>query len=444
MHKFFSFVFFVAANLALNGVTIGQPSSTPFGKLDRSFGASGVVAFQSGAIFMGDAAVLTNGKIVFVNTVQRPDGYEIQVIRLLSDGAFDTSFGGDGIDYFSFADYSHGTSILAQPDGKLLIGGQVATVNSPPQYDALIFRIHENGQLDSSFGNAGKVVKDFAPSGDPNISNDGGTTLAYSGSNIIAALTSHRYPTLTDRATTFVTLVKLDGDGTIDQAFGSNGIAQLQIGNDFAGSGFVFNKSHLLVQNDEKIVVGQTTDRLDVGAPQGLESRSVISRFLPSGTADTKFGNAGIVLPHNNLSGSTSLNITADAKYVVGIRYALVRLNQNGAIDSGFGIDGVLSLGTSVDAGYAMIDSSGKITIAGTEHLPVPVGMHSVGRIFRLHSDGLPDLRFGRGGAARIDIGNDIQVFGKILKVSGTHVYAIGNCNAPGVMPCVARVRIAK
>lgn len=439
----FAFVAFLLS--ACCSLVNAQLSSLPFGKLDRNFGDNGIVTFGTGATFFGDSTVTLDGKILFANTVQRPVGYEIQVIRLLANGDFDPSFGTGGIAFFSFGTNTQSASVIALSDGKILVGGHVGNQDFPPAFDALIFRIHENGQIDSSFGTSGKVIKDFIPSGEPGVSNDGGTTLAITEEKkIIAALKSHRYISSSDRATTFSTLIRMESNGAIDQSFGSSGVAQSIIGNDYAGSTIFFSDIHALIQDDDKILLGQTVDRLDSNAPPGQESRSIVSRFLPSGQIDGKFGNNGHSIPFNGVSGTSSLNITSDGRYFVGIRNSLIRLAPNGAIDQSFGIGGRVYFGSNVDAGYAMIDVNDKVIIAGSETINSPTGGRSVGRIFRLHSNGSADLRFGNLGSTRIDIGNQNQRFGQIFRIDQIQAIVIGNCNAPEVQPCLALIRVAR
>src|SRR3954468_2151601 len=77
---------------------------------------------------------------------------------LLSDGALDKSFAGEG----SFTD-SHMTAILdmaVQRDGKIVAVGyanEALGTNS----DTIVSRFNKDGTIDSSFGNDGRVTIDF-------------------------------------------------------------------------------------------------------------------------------------------------------------------------------------------------------------------------------------------------------------------------------------------
>ena len=70
------------------------------------------------------------------------------VVRLLPDGALDSSFSGDGIASVAYSD-GGAQSLAIQPDGKVLVGG------GP---DFTVTRFNENGSIDTSFGINGQAT----------------------------------------------------------------------------------------------------------------------------------------------------------------------------------------------------------------------------------------------------------------------------------------------
>jgi uncharacterized delta-60 repeat protein len=168
---------FTAAALAANGDivvagTIGSNAAIvrylPTGALDPSFGAGGIVTLPPPAsFFLGESftlamAVQSNGKILatfyaFNNT--STDSQAV-LLRLNVNGEPDATFGSGGQVPLNFpVPASWGASatlILAQPDGKILVTGNI----TPPFRNhsaplTLLARYLSNGALDPSFGTGG-------------------------------------------------------------------------------------------------------------------------------------------------------------------------------------------------------------------------------------------------------------------------------------------------
>ncbi|MBU3564419.1 hypothetical protein ICE93_00005, partial [Polynucleobacter sp. MWH-HuK1] len=98
-----------------------------------------------------------NGKILVSGTVGGSSiggSYSSQfaLARFNADGSLDTSFGGTGIKSIPFAsnNYAEATSLDLQPDGKILIGGMS---NGPT-----VVRLNSDGSFDTSFGSGGTSV----------------------------------------------------------------------------------------------------------------------------------------------------------------------------------------------------------------------------------------------------------------------------------------------
>lgn len=159
-----------AGRIIVGGMGVGANQSefvmaayNPNGTLDTTFGQGGKINFHIG--YDNDFGLrvlqLENGKILFGGhsyVGSTPLRYELAIVRLNANGSFDTSFGENGI--FKSRFYENGRSYLEgmvlQSDGKLVVTGS-ANVNSEENYG--ILRITENGQLDTTFGEEGKVIQ---------------------------------------------------------------------------------------------------------------------------------------------------------------------------------------------------------------------------------------------------------------------------------------------
>lgn len=112
------------------------------GNLDTAFGVDGVVYFDTalGLDYRSAMTVQADGKIIIAG--ESNDNNAFNVLRLNADGSFDTSFSDDGKLTIRVPqgekNYAH--SVVVQPDGKILIAGDVIT------------RLNADGSLDTTFG----------------------------------------------------------------------------------------------------------------------------------------------------------------------------------------------------------------------------------------------------------------------------------------------------
>lgn len=117
------------------------------GSIDPAFVVTGFLGSTNDVSCLPDGRILMCGDYLplAVNTWIR------KVIRLLSDGSRDYSYESpDGLDGSAY-------TLVAQADGKAVVGGSFAYIYNTPQ--APLLRLADNGSLDSSF-----VVDGLAPS----------------------------------------------------------------------------------------------------------------------------------------------------------------------------------------------------------------------------------------------------------------------------------------
>lgn len=122
--------------------------------------------------------------------------------------------------------------------------------------------------------------------------------------------------------------VRINSDGSLDSSFGSGGIVTKSIGpslNSFDAA---------VIQRDGKIIVGGTSYDEFLNS-----SRFTVLRFNQDGSLDSGFGKSGVVSasPGRSFNGVNALAIQNDGKVVVagqskfgeGFRFAVVRLQTH-------------------------------------------------------------------------------------------------------------------
>jgi uncharacterized delta-60 repeat protein len=207
--------------------------------------------------------------------------------------------------------------------------------------------------------------------------------------------------------------------GSFDRTFGHNGRVTLKFQSERIAP------TAVAVQPDRKIVVAGTVPG-DAGTyPGEFAGRAVVFRFLPDGSLDPSFGDNGIA----RAGFATPLTIRGLALQPDGALLlsgttlgsdfqwmgAVVRLLPSGAVDEGFGSDGIARIpggpGYPHDVNSLSeigAQADGRIVAAGTQraydvHIP-----HDP-YLIRLMPDGSPDLSFG-GGVSRQGTANPIAV----------------------------------
>ncbi len=376
------------------------------GSLDTSFGDNGRVSTDVGGSndYMLAIAIQPDGKIVAAGTTKAyfnaNKTTEYCVVRLSTDGTFDTTFGTNGIvttDVGSLSYSNNAHALGLQPDGKIVVAGT-------RDYDCAIVRYNPDGSLDTSFGSGGIVITDIG-----GVSWKGNYEPAYalaiqSDGKIVIAGSSNRG---------FYT-ARYNTDGSLDTSFGGTGI----IITDESTYSIAYA---LAIQPDGKIVIaGETAGDM------------AIVRYNTDGSLDTSFGGTGKVktyLISGYADSAKALRIQSDGKMVIagrggsGGNFALIRLNPDGSLDTSFGSNGkvITDLGRHYEMAYALgIQSDGKIVVAGDGDGDFA--------IVRYHTTGSIDTSFGGTGIVITDMGNDsaeaayalaIQSDGRIV-VAGT------------------------
>ena len=335
-------------------------------------------------------------------------------------GDLDSRFGNGGVASTDFAqteDYAFG--IVLQSDGKIVVSGQSGIY---PDLHSALARYNRNGRLDSTFGTGGKVVVRFN-----SVSDYLFAVALQSDGKIVAAGST--------RGAAFL-LARFNADGSLDQAFGTNGSVETTFGDQTAAG------SAIVVQADSKIIVVGVSG----AGPYSELNDFALARYNSDGSLDQSFGSGGTVKTHfpgvdNTGSSATSAALQPDGKLVVGGYYkkndrtphqfALARYNANGTLDSAFGQSGKvmarLGLGDAYSFGIAL-QTNGRIVLAGYSTTTLDHDFSLVGYT----ANGTLDSTFGNSGFVTTDFssGTDdiaytmtMQSDGKLLVAGRTGEY---------------------
>ena len=260
------------------------------GNLDPTFDGDGRVMFND--LLLGDVAVQPDGKIVLAGWLGEGMAADFAVARLNADGSFDTSFGVAGISRTEFGSLSsRAHRVLVQPDGRIVALGVT------PDGLALA-RYNENGSLDISFGNQGKVISNILPD-KPNFAVQGDGKLVVAGSGSETSV-----------------LMRFERDGSVDASFGTGGTAYRP--------GLQF--SALAIQSNGRIIVG--------GA--NANGAHALARYLANGAEDTSFGANGVTSTEFPSHGAVSaggeiraLSIQPDGRIIGAGSWLVVYCGEN-------------------------------------------------------------------------------------------------------------------
>lgn len=147
------------------------------GSLDSSFGDQGEVKIRpfdsvpSNSFFNPIKQIgISHGRIIVAGTestfVEGRTAYSMTVVRCLSDGTPDPSFGEHGIATVSFGKIASATAFAVRRNGGVVVEGRV--VNSPVNgNDIRAVSFRSDGSLDRAFGDKGEVTVSFGGEDEP-------------------------------------------------------------------------------------------------------------------------------------------------------------------------------------------------------------------------------------------------------------------------------------
>jgi|GEM_PF-1108510 len=151
----------VVAELPNGGANSGNGKRIGLFRLDRdgntvtSFGSFGNVYKDAWLTSVTAMTIDAQGRIIVVGATPGQGGLsDFGVVRFNPDGSDDTSFAGDGGTAFGFdtsvSSDDAPTSVLAETDGKIVIAGNVQYTTTTSRFG--VIRLNVDGSVDSTFG----------------------------------------------------------------------------------------------------------------------------------------------------------------------------------------------------------------------------------------------------------------------------------------------------
>jgi uncharacterized delta-60 repeat protein len=277
----------IATNATFGDVFVARYLTN--GAHDPSFGTGGLMVHDLGFDDSGEGVVVqSDGRIVVAayrydfNLNQSLFG----ALRLLTNGALDSTFSGDGLAEAVFAgsDLAQPTALILQADGKIILAGHASFGISNR---LALARIQTNGTLDASFGSGGVVTTSLGATNamaasvflqpDGRIVVTGNASFQFDGWLLAARYTTNGLP-----------------DGT----FGAGGVVLVADAGGADG----------LVQPDGRILIAGTSSN-DFG----------LFRLNADGSLDSGFGMGGRVQTtfSPGADGASALALQADGRVVV-------------------------------------------------------------------------------------------------------------------------------
>lgn len=387
------------------GIAFGQPGSP-----DPSFDTDGVAYWSEGIGTYNEAWSIVaqpDGKILLSGFIEPTgvDGSEAVLLRLNADGSPDLSFGTGGRVLGNFGDYYDVfTSLSLQPDGKIVVGGYA--INSSFIPSNVIMRYNPDGSPDLSFNSTGMLTLPATPSFCATYS-----ALQPDGKIIAAVNTNSGF------SNENIIMHRFNADGSVDNSFGTAGMAvtNLPLTHEFI--------TNLTLQADGKIVVIAKSENIGTGNEDFF-----VARYLADGAPDPAFsGDGTFILDLNNNDYPSGVAVQADGKIVVtgtsgvsSLEMEILRLNPDGSLDTSFDLDGIAQTGIVLwDLGVGVtLQPDGKIVTIAISYN----GTDADFLLARFNSDGSLDPSFDLDGIALQNFGGDeygiditLQPDGKIL-----------------------------
>ncbi len=314
----------------------------PNGSLDTRFGTGGLAQLPPNGIasFPPGLAVQPDGKYLWAGEATAPNGSNgaFAVVRFNANGSVDQTFGTGGLATTAFpnSNVQGADAVLVQPDGKILLGGEVLpNINHAPA-DAALARFNPNGTLDQTFGSGGQVLSTAS------IGNI--TALGLDAAADIFVLPAH---------------AEFSPAGQLDSSVTPAAITTSSHGRNaaFLASGqYVIANSVGVAKNDVDIQVQR------FNADGSLAAASTAFDFSGSTGLDQARDSASAVAVQPNGQ------IVAGGAHFLGTSpVGVARVNADGSLDAGFGSGGTLTttIQGNESASALLIQADGKIIAVG-------------------------------------------------------------------------------
>lgn len=396
----------------------------------------------SAAVLQPDGKLLIAGSAGMYAPENQNTNHDWALVRLLPNGAPDTSFDGDGVrvlDVVSDFGSAQIKDIALEPGGKIVLFGEVKTHPTSTNVDLVFARLHSSGLLDTTFDFDGFRVLNLEQN------EQALRVLVQPDGKIVG--TGGRLTTSSACAST----IRLNPDGSNDPGFGTGGVA-CPMSNHATLPYFV--ASDLARLPDGKLLLA------GVGTHAGqtqVNGDMLVMRLNADGTLDTGFGSGGtttVVFDQGSdfydaayrviVDAAGRIVLAGSASAVQGSDMAFARLLPGGALDPGFGSGGRALLpfdygGYDADSANAVASMpDGRLLVGGVATYPQGSFPPTAGAAAMLAANGSPDPRFGDGGRwVQRHPGDPTWDWSEFrdMVVDGDRIYLIGTIDTPNPLP---------
>ena len=388
----------------------------------------------------------------------------ISVPALAHDGDLDRSFGIGGKVFQTLPGGafigSYAAAIGMQSSGQFIVAA--SKVISATNQDFAALRINADGSIDASFGTGGAAVVAFDRSGSGLDDRLASIAVQADDKIVLAGFVEGDATTSLDMG-----VVRLNGDGSRDLAFGVNGktTVAFNLGTQGVGSAFTDTAERVNLQADGQILlVGQANTTTNAATPKAV--MAVVRLNGSNGQRDGTFDVDGRVtlsfggdlargMQIRQLADQAHILVVGGAYTMPGVSnadFALAKLDAHGALDPSFGVGGKATFafdvgGGNSDIAYDFIElPDGALFVCGIVTVSAP-GNSDFG-CMRFLANGTPDpafapvlIPFDRGGdfadaALRMapDALGRLVVVGYATGVTGNLDFAVARVMSDGTL----------
>lgn len=379
--------------------------SQPPGTLDPSFGNGGkvITSVFNGSDKAYGVAIQSDGKILVAGTTTSSvTGKDFVLLRYLTDGSLDNSFGNNGM---VSSDLQLGSEDIAydialQADGKIILAGSSDDGNDR---NAALARYNSDGSLDSDFGVNGVSLVDL----DENKQDEFRCVTIHTLTGKILAGGSALVSTNVSKPA----VVRFTDEGEIDTTFNSTGIKLLWVTSlDYQ---YLYSVEDLKVLPNGKITAIGWRDFPSLQ----WDADYWACKINTNGTMDVSFSTDGVNVYNGGFNGNDkafAMHLRQNNNFVLagggsidGIYYnfSVFEVNADGSVESWANASEFGELND--DIAYGLVeDLDGKMVLAGSTG---PVSNNTVKSfaLFRVNLNSSTDSTFGNDGQVTTTFGTN-------------------------------------
>lgn len=349
----------------------------------------------------------------------------------------DAAYGTDGLlkSPQSTTDHDRFISVVEGDDGRIYASGFVRVGEDTA---ASVTRFDSDGALDESYGTNGTATVNVAPGGKTAevargivVDDDG---------NVVIATPFEKSPGAAGDAgkELDVALARLDADGKLDTSFGTAGISRIDLGTGKAvdAQTFVTDNVWGLAARDGGFVMFGTA--ANPGADR-TDADFALVGVNENGARDTSFGVNGVRVVDINASGDNARNVkVADDGSILATGYSrdgdgvvspvLIKTDDDGKLDTSFGEGGVAN-----HVVLAGVTESYQVDFQGDDYILAGYGRGAAAEekvdlvTYRFTADGEWDKTFGTEGVYRLDLAGDDDRARNLVVLSDDKILVAGS-----------------